>query len=135
MMLQGGEPVLSAGAVGQMTRDQLTPEQRAGIGEGFLEGRSWGLCQSVVTEGPRAGDLRMDGGLGTSWLADPKRDLTVIVLTQRMFESPRAAASPPRAAGGRILRPCLTAARISRVSCRDRPTSSSPLSERTRHVE
>ena len=88
MMLRGGEPVLSAGAVGQMTRDQLTPEQRAGIGEGFLEGRSWGLCQSVVTEGPRAGAFGWDGGLGTSWLADPKRDLTVIVLTQRMFESP-----------------------------------------------
>jgi CubicO group peptidase (beta-lactamase class C family) len=29
-----------------------------------------------------------DGGVGTSWLVDPSQDLTVIVLTQRMFESP-----------------------------------------------
>jgi len=35
-----------------------------------------------------SGAFGWDGGLGTSWLVDPSRDLTVIVLTQRMFESP-----------------------------------------------
>jgi CubicO group peptidase (beta-lactamase class C family) len=29
-----------------------------------------------------------DGGLGSSFLIDPANDHTVIVLTQRMFESP-----------------------------------------------
>ena len=34
------------------------------------------------------GSFGWDGGLGSSWLVDPARDLIVIVLTQRMFESP-----------------------------------------------
>jgi CubicO group peptidase (beta-lactamase class C family) len=41
----------------------------------------------VLTGGPRAGAFGWDGGLGTSFLVDPVRDLTVIVLTQRMFDS------------------------------------------------
>src|SRR4051794_8557965 len=89
MFLHGGDPVLSPAAVAEMTSDQLTPAQRASS-RGFLEGRSWGFCQSVVTEGPYAGAFGWDGGLGTSWLVDPGRDLTVIVLTQRMFESAQA---------------------------------------------
>jgi CubicO group peptidase (beta-lactamase class C family) len=89
-LLRGGDPVLSAGAVAEMTRDQLTPEQKARDGTGFLYGRSWGFCQSVVTEGPYAGAYGWDGGLGTSWLVDPERDLAVIVLTQRMFETATA---------------------------------------------
>ncbi|MGA7087915.1 MAG: serine hydrolase [Candidatus Dormiibacterota bacterium] len=89
MFLTGGTPVLSKEAVGQMTRDQLTPGQRAGSVETFLHGRSWSLCQSVITEGPRAGAFGWDGGLGTSWLVDPARDLLVIVLTQRVWQSPQ----------------------------------------------
>jgi len=88
MLLRGGSPVLDEHAVGEMTADQLTASQKEQAGTGFLNGRSWGLCQSVVTEGPRAGAFGWDGGFGTSWLVDPVRDLTVIVLTQRMFESP-----------------------------------------------
>ena len=87
MLLRGGEPVLSSDAVTEMTRDQLTPAQKARDGGGFLDGRSWGFCQSVVTNGPRAGAFGWDGGFGSSWLVDPTRDLTVIVLTQRMFET------------------------------------------------
>ena len=34
------------------------------------------------------GAFGWDGGLGTSWLVDPRHDLTVIVLTQRMWDSP-----------------------------------------------
>src|SRR3954453_17941961 len=86
MLLRGGDPALSADAVREMTRDQLTDEQRATT-RGFLVGRSWGFSQSVVIEGPYAGAFGWDGGLGTSMLIDPRRDLTVIVLTQRMFES------------------------------------------------
>jgi CubicO group peptidase (beta-lactamase class C family) len=90
MLLRGGDPVLPAEAVAEMTRDQLTPEQRARDGRGFLDGRGWGFCQSVVIEGPYAGAFGWDGGLGTSWLVDPGRDLTVIVLTQRLFETAQA---------------------------------------------
>jgi CubicO group peptidase (beta-lactamase class C family) len=90
MLLRGGEPVLSVDAVAAMTSDQLTPEQKARGGEGVLGGRSWGFCQSVVTEGPYAGAFGWDGGLGSSWLVDPRRDLTVVVLTQRLFETPAA---------------------------------------------
>jgi hypothetical protein len=42
----------------------------------------------VVTEGPHTGAHGWNGGLGASWLVDPKRQLIVIVLTQRMFEGP-----------------------------------------------
>lgn len=91
MMLRRGEPILTSDAVAEMTRDQLTAGQKASVA-GILEGRSWGFCQSVVTEGPWAGAFGWDGGLGTSWIADPARDLTVIVLTQRMFETAQAPA-------------------------------------------
>jgi len=88
MLLDGGDPVLTPGAVAQMTRDQLTPEQRAGQ-EMFLGERSWGLCQSVVVSGDRAGAYGWDGGLGSSFLVDPVRDLIVIVLTQRVWDGPQ----------------------------------------------
>jgi CubicO group peptidase (beta-lactamase class C family) len=89
MLLRGGDPVLTAGAVADMTSDQLTEEQKSRDGKGFLDGRSWAYCQSVVTEGPNAGAYGWDGGFGSSWLVDPVRDLVVIVLTQRMFEGPQ----------------------------------------------
>jgi CubicO group peptidase (beta-lactamase class C family) len=90
MLLRGGAPVLSPESVHAMTTDQLTPEQKAygGLGADFFDGQSWGFCQAVLDSGA----FGWSGGLGTSWLVDPGRDLTVIVLTQRMFESP---AAPP----------------------------------------
>ena len=89
MLLNRGDHVLSPSAVAEMTRDQLTPAQRADAGTGLLDaGRSWGLGQAVVTEGPHVGAYGWDGGWGTSWLVDPVRDLTVIVLTQRLFSTP-----------------------------------------------
>jgi CubicO group peptidase (beta-lactamase class C family) len=95
MFLAGGESVLSVRSVTDMTRDQLTGPQRAGTGEAFLNGRSWSLCQSVITEGPRAGSFGWDGGLGTSWLVDPQQELVVIVLTQRLWDTP----TPPAVHG------------------------------------
>ena len=96
-----------------MTRDQLTPAQKArgGLGPDFFTGVSWGFCTSVVTAGPRAGAFGWAGGFGTTWLADPGRDLTVIVLTQRMFDSPGAAAGARGPAGGGLRGPRLTACR------------------------
>ncbi len=90
MLLHGGAPALSADAARAMTTDQLTPAQKAhgGLGPGFFAGRSWAFCQSVLDSGAYG----WDGGLGSSWLVDPNYDLAVIVLTQRMFDSPQ---TPP----------------------------------------
>ena len=46
----------------------------------------------MVTE-PGPDGLPLDavgwcGGRGTSWISDPRNDLTAILLTQREFESP-----------------------------------------------
>jgi CubicO group peptidase (beta-lactamase class C family) len=89
MLLRGGEPVLSAGAVRAMTSDQLTAEQKAhgGLGPEFFTDLSWGFCQAVYP----GGAFGWDGGYGTSWLVDPQHDLVIIVLTQRIFEN----AEPP----------------------------------------
>ena len=91
MLLRGGDGLLPADLVAAMTRDQLSPAQKAhgGLGPGFFTGVGWGFCTSVVTAGPRAGAFGWAGGFGTTWLADPARDLTVIVVTQRMFDGPQ----------------------------------------------
>jgi CubicO group peptidase (beta-lactamase class C family) len=86
MFLRGGAPVMSAQSVREMSRDQLEPAQRQGQ-EAFLGDRSWGLCQSVVVTGDRAGAFGWDGGLGSSFLVDPVRDLVVVVLTQRLWDT------------------------------------------------
>jgi CubicO group peptidase (beta-lactamase class C family) len=91
MLLRGGDPVLTAEQVREMRRDHLTSEQRE-RGAAILGGRGWGLGTSVVLAGPWAGAFGWDGGLGTSFLAHPERDLAVIVLTQRMFDAPQASA-------------------------------------------
>jgi len=89
MLLRGGDPVLTADQVREMSRDHLTTEQRE-HGAAILGGRGWGLGTSVVLDGPWAGAIGWDGGLGTSFLVHPERDLAVIVLTQRMFDSAQA---------------------------------------------
>jgi CubicO group peptidase (beta-lactamase class C family) len=91
MLLASGNPVLSPAAVAEMTRDQLTPAQKgySGLGPDFFDEVGWGFCTSVVTAGPRTGAFGWAGGFGTTWLADPARDLTVIVLTQRALEGPQ----------------------------------------------
>jgi len=93
MMLCGGGEVLSADSVRAMTTDQLTSAQKAkgGLGPDFFTGRSWSFCQAVRDSGA----FGWDGGFGTSWLVDPVKDLVVIVLTQRMFET----SDPPRVHG------------------------------------
>lgn len=88
MLLRRGVRVLSSESVREMTRDQLTAAQRAGQ-QAFLADRSWGLCQSVIVTGERTGAFGWDGGLGSSFLVDPDRDLVVIVLTQRLWDSPQ----------------------------------------------
>jgi CubicO group peptidase (beta-lactamase class C family) len=85
MLVAGGHPVLSAEHARAMTTDQLTAAQKAhgGLGPDFFAGRSWGYGQAVLDSGAYG----WDGGFGSSWLVDPNHDLTVIVLTQRMWET------------------------------------------------
>jgi CubicO group peptidase (beta-lactamase class C family) len=91
MLTRGGVPVLSAESARAMRTDQLTAavKARGGLGPNFFNGRSWSFCQAVYN----VGAFGWDGGFGSSWLVDPAHDLTVIVLTQRAFETsdlPRA---------------------------------------------
>ncbi|MFZ0971572.1 MAG: serine hydrolase domain-containing protein [Solirubrobacteraceae bacterium] len=86
MLLAGGAGLLPAGGVRAMCSGQLTDDQKAhgGLGPTFFENKSWGYCQAVYD----GGAFGWNGGFGTSWVADPARDLTIIVMSQRMFESP-----------------------------------------------
>ena len=69
--------------------NHLTASQRAG-GEMIL-GRGRGCGMAVVTEAlpdrPAAGSFGWIGGYGSSWISDPSRDLTMILLTQHEFSS------------------------------------------------
>jgi CubicO group peptidase (beta-lactamase class C family) len=87
-----GGSLLSAAAVDAMTRDQLTDAQRAAGAAILGSGRGWGLGMSVVRQsaagGLPAGAFGWNGGLGSSWVADPHSARTVVVLTETMFSSP-----------------------------------------------
>ncbi len=80
LLLPGGNPVLTAGTVAEMTSDQLTPAQQARVWPGFsfLGDRGWGYGVSVTEWG-----YSWEGGSGTVWANIPDRDATVVVLTQR----------------------------------------------------
>jgi CubicO group peptidase (beta-lactamase class C family) len=80
LLLPGGNPVLTAGTVAEMTSDQLTPAQLARVWPGFsfLGDRGWGYGVSVTEWG-----YSWEGGSGTAWANVPDQDLTVVVLTQR----------------------------------------------------
>jgi CubicO group peptidase (beta-lactamase class C family) len=101
MMLNGGrlgsDRILSRPSVELMTTDQLTSEQKLGSEIFFGANRGWGMGLSVFTGRDDLcnvpGRFGWDGGYGTSWYSDPTENLTGILLTQRMMDSPQ----PPRA--------------------------------------
>jgi CubicO group peptidase (beta-lactamase class C family) len=103
MMLNGGrlgrERILSRPSVELMTTDGITPEQKLGSELFFGDNRGWGMGLSVFTRRDdlcsTPGRFGWDGGYGTSWYSDPREQLTGILLTQRMMDSPE----PPRAFG------------------------------------
>ncbi len=79
-----------------MTSDQLTPEQKASsqvMPPGYWTHHGWGFGLAVAT-GPRApgmpGGYGWDGGFGTYWCSDPKRDLVALLMTQRAAFPPMA---------------------------------------------
>ncbi len=94
MLLGGGvyrgQRLLSAESVREMTRDQLTAEQKAASASsffpGFFETHGWGYGLAVTTRpdpvSPVPGRYGWDGGFGTSWINDPARNLVAIVMTQ-----------------------------------------------------
>jgi CubicO group peptidase (beta-lactamase class C family) len=92
-----GSRILSRLSVELMTTDQLTPEQKAGpsLVTGFLDGHGWGFGVSVVTRrddiAAVPGRYGWDGGLGTSWYADPREEMVIILMTQSAW----ASLSPP----------------------------------------
>ena len=84
--------LLSEASVAAMTKDHLTPAQRAG-GQIILgPDHGWGYGMAVVIgttpEGIPAGTYGWSGGLGTTWVAEPHSDLTAILMTQTMFTNP-----------------------------------------------
>ena len=93
----GTQRILSSASVETMTMDQLTSQQKAvsGLIEGYFDSHGRGLGMSVVTRrlspAETLGQYGWDGGLGTSWRADPTNNLTGILLTQRAWTS----ANPP----------------------------------------
>ena len=97
MMLNGGrlgsERILSRPSVELMTTDHLTSEQKQGSELFFGDNKGWGLGLSVFTRRDNLcnvpGRFGWDGGYGTSWYSDEKENLTGILLTQRMMDSPQ----------------------------------------------
>jgi len=96
--LHGRERILSRPSVELMTADHITAEQRAASDffPGFWDNRGWGFGMAVVTRrddlARSVGTYGWDGGYGTSWYADPREDMTGILMTQRVWESPAAPA-------------------------------------------
>jgi len=96
MMLAGGtgcgERILSPATVALMTKDRLTPAQRA-ASELFLgEHGGWGLGLRVPAAGspdlPLPGGIGWDGGTGTTWRSNLRSGVTGILFTQREATSP-----------------------------------------------
>jgi CubicO group peptidase (beta-lactamase class C family) len=97
MMLNGGRlgstRMLSRPSVELMTTDQIAPEQKIGSELFFNDNRGWGFGLSVFTRRDHLhnvpGRFGWDGGYGTSWYSDPNEQLTGILLTQRLMDSPQ----------------------------------------------
>jgi CubicO group peptidase (beta-lactamase class C family) len=75
-----------------MTSNQLSAAQRDGGAAILGRGRGWGFGMSVVVsrsdEGLPEGAYGWNGGLGTSWIADPNTHKAAVLMTQTMFTSP-----------------------------------------------
>lgn len=85
MVRDGGQRLISAASIDQMTTNLLTDDEiaRGGI---ILGGRGWGLGISVavhpdeVSQTP--GRYGWEGGSGTSWFNDPNSGVTAILMSQ-----------------------------------------------------
>lgn len=95
MLLNGGSfagrRILSAAAVAEMTRDQVSDaaKARSPVFPGFWDSHGWGLGMCVVT-GPNAvsdtpGRFGWWGGTGTALFVDPTADAIMVMLSQLMI--------------------------------------------------
>jgi CubicO group peptidase (beta-lactamase class C family) len=96
MMLNKGkynqEKILSKPSIELMTKDHLSPEQKAAspFFENFWESRGWGLGLGVVnnfSDLSSPGGFGWDGAFGTSWYVNPKEQLIGILMIQRRPDS------------------------------------------------
>ncbi|MBV8446294.1 MAG: beta-lactamase family protein [Candidatus Dormibacteraeota bacterium] len=87
-----GRTLLRPASIDLMIRDHLTATQRAAGAQILGSGRGWGFGMSVVVQphaaGLPSGCFGWNGGLGSSWVADPLSGRSVIVLTETAFSSP-----------------------------------------------
>lgn len=87
-----GRALLSAKSLAEMKANHLSNPQRWYGRQILGPNRGWGYGMGVYLaaspEGVPRGAYGWDGGFGTSWFNDPARDLTVILLTQRIFDGP-----------------------------------------------
>lgn len=94
----GNERLLSRASVELMTTDHITPEQKAAspFFANFWDNRGWGFGLSIITRrddvAGSSGRFGWDGGYGTSGYTDPKENLIGILMTQRVWDAPRAPA-------------------------------------------
>jgi CubicO group peptidase (beta-lactamase class C family) len=95
----GGRPLLSPRSVQAMTRDHLTPGQRAAGGVFGNPSLGWGYGIAVATTaGPEfgpGGSYGWDGGMGTTWRTHPSEGRILLLLTERCFVSPQPPAIHP----------------------------------------
>ena len=97
MMLDGGSlgsaRVLSPESVALMTTNHIKADEKRESQLFLGNARGWGFGLSVFTglDDPNAspGRFGWDGGYGTSWYSDPRAQLTGILLTQRVMDSPQ----------------------------------------------
>jgi CubicO group peptidase (beta-lactamase class C family) len=100
MMLNGGTlgsaRILSKASVELMTTNHISADEKRESQLFLGNTRGWGFGMSVfrnLSDGDTTrGRFGWDGGYGTSWYSDPAEQLTGILLTQRMMDSPQ----PPR---------------------------------------
>jgi CubicO group peptidase (beta-lactamase class C family) len=93
-MLRRGAGLLEPATFDALVTDQLTPEQRAAGAPILDAGRGWGLGLSIILDGESPGDVRgrfgWDGGLGSTWYADPANDITAVMMMPRMLDAPES---------------------------------------------
>jgi len=91
-----GERVLAERTVALMTKDRLTPAQRASAAEFLGEAGGWGLGLAAPAAGavdvPLPQQVGWDGGSGTTWRSNFETGVTGILLTQRQRTSPASVA-------------------------------------------
>ena len=92
MLMRGGDPVLTADQVREMSRDHLTAAQRQSVPRSSADAAgAWGRRWCWTGRGP----ARSAGTVGWARRSSctRERDLAVIVLTQRLFDSAQAPAA------------------------------------------